>query len=203
MSDLDPIEDDWKVSRPVRRDPEVEPVPQVLASPSYVWVNFSYMGSEIPERLRVEVPTTKLPVLHRGMSIRTPVEVYIVQGEIRNFGEEIRFNQLNLYITENARYPVATASGSHMFTYRGPSPSQVDLAFIIDGPGKLTVLHSPSPFETSTTWSAAPWYQETDQIQQTISPEEASRIMAPMAPSALEQMAADREENLRRFHRMM
>jgi hypothetical protein len=160
MSDEDPIEDDWKISRPVRRDPDEEPPPPARATMSYVWVSLSYRGSEIPGRFRVEVPTTKSPVIREGSFIRQPEEVYIVQGELQPDLGGYRYDQLNLYLTETSRRCVANASGTHMQTYQGPL-DWVDLSFIIDGPGKLTVLHPPFEYvDGSGAWRVSPWFDE-------------------------------------------
>ena len=92
-------------------------------------------------------------------SIRQPEDVYIVQGELPPDRGGYRYDQLNLYLTETGRNPVANASGNHMRTYQGPL-DWIDLSFIIDGPGKLTVLHEPLSDDPSGSWRVSPWYDE-------------------------------------------
>jgi hypothetical protein len=66
-----------------------------------------------------------------------------------------------LYFTQKGGPSVAEASGSHMPVLNLGMVDSIDLGFIVDGLGKLMVLHRRQGF---ALWEAASWYAHEEHL---------------------------------------
>jgi hypothetical protein len=165
-NDLDPIEDDWKVARPVRRSPE-EIGPQ-LSEPedAYVWVVFATReGTHLSPRIRVQVPTNNEPVSQHFRNGWETEELPIFKVDLQGAGlkHPLQVDSMYLFLNRTGHTLIATANLERIPQVLSPTTVWNEFAFIISGPGRLYVLHRlplTSPDDTVTSWEASPWERE-------------------------------------------
>jgi hypothetical protein len=176
--DSDPIEDDWRVVRPVRNPSDSS---TLFGEASIVWVGFRWRAEPTLARIPVEVPRKLESVRHEiaGTWEVSDLPIFYVHFQkldrIESWTQEeithiILVSGMDLYLGSTGPTRIATTHSGTMppleLSFKNNEPIDLTLAFVIDAPGVITVLHkeSNSPLKAPSNWLLGPWPEPSDTI---------------------------------------